>query len=132
MRSKVETTVLAGAVLTSVLVMYSVDAGCTDSIVVVPSGRVTTFVNVTAGATLVDTMRLVETSRVVSVIVLPGAVVVRSKVDTMVLSWVLVIYSVDASWIESTVVVPSGRLTRLVNVTAGATLVEMMRLVDTS
>lgn len=32
---------------------------------------------------------------------------------------------VEAGWIERTVVVPSGRLIRLVNVTAGWTLVEM-------
>lgn len=90
-----------------------------DSSVVVPSGRVIRFVNVTAGWTLVEMAILVVVS-------------VRSSVETTleikvaVLTCVLVMYSVDAGCTESTVVVPSGRVTRFVNVTAGATLVETM------
>lgn len=120
-RSKVDTTldttVLPGAVVICVLVMSSVEAGCIESTVVVPSGRVIRLVYVTAGAILVETIRLV--------IVLAGAVLISvvTKVDTTldvtvvpgaVVIWVLVMSWVDAGWIERTVVVPSRRVIRLV------------------
>lgn len=115
---KVAVAVVVAVEAGKVEVISRVEAGWIDIDVVVPCGRLIRLVYVTAGWMLVEITTLVA----VVVAVDAGKVeVTAGKVE--------VIRRVEAGWIDIEVVVPCGRLIRLVKVTAGCTLVETTILV---